>query len=843
MQTISQKVINRLLSYLEKGDEIDRCYAAKTLGNLRVKEATTALMDRLRDEDIDVCIDAIGALGKISEPDTLPILIESLDKDPDGDVKLAVTESLAFFQNKATIEVLLKLAADRPEGMEFDDHDDWDNWWDLQEKAIVILGEMQVQKAFSVLKVVLEDEFSQDIEAIILKAMAKIGGEADEYLIARLNGTSSSGQKYSEREQRRAATALGFSQNKETLQALGRALTSKSAETRENVIYALGQRKASQYVKVIVMTLGSAHNNVKKAALDVLQILASEAEINQQIDFNQLASLLAEEEKIIQTAVLSFFQQQHKIFPIYDRLNSESQQHIRDCLDSTNDEVIIQAAQLIGLASDTQSIKQLMKLSMAKTHSAWLRQEAILALGQLINLINADEKNPIYNKTTAIKNLKQLIEDKEQAVRAASIQALLNLSNQSAVFSSFINDSENQQDDLLSPINILLATLKGEQLELLEDNTETATPDSDCNSCEKSQDCSAATSAPNEQVLDQITKSFEENNITDNSRLIPGQEEQPLQATMSTLQAIAMNNVDSTLVHVPETEAQKNHDPETGPFISEELAEDMDEYIGIMRKNYDNRKKIVRRKIINPFDDARHICARLLADSAHSQYDKVVVQALLKCLNDNDEQLRLEAIQSLSQISLKNPLIAGLDNSFGKIVTLLDSKDRDMRIACLRAMSHSGNRAAIVQLLDYLSDEDYLVRLEAIQGLVYLLKNKAGLTAEQIAEFMVLDEVKNETVISALFDCLDDQHYSVSMAAIEALIELQQTDAIEQFIDVALQGEGQSARKISKLLKTLDDKKSTELLLQRLDNVPDSSYRRYVMEMLEVVVKPEEITA
>jgi HEAT repeat protein len=105
---------------------------------------------------------------------------------------------------------------------------------------------------------------------------------------------------------------------------------------------------------------------------------------------------------------------------------------------------------------------------------------------------------------------------------------------------------------------------------------------------------------------------------------------------------------------------------------------------------------------------------------------------------------------------------------------------------------------------------------------------------------MVINDISNEQIITALFNCLDNKNYSVSMAAIEALTDLQQTGAIDQFIDVALTGEGQSARHISKLLKKLDSEKSTELLLNRLDTVSDSSYRRYVMEMLEVVVSPEE---
>ncbi len=833
MQTMSHKVTSRLLNYLENGDEVDRCYAAKTLGNLKVKEATQALLERIKDEDIDVCIDAISALGKIREYSAVPVLLESLENDPDGEVKLAVTESLAHYQTEEIIEILLKLAEDRPEEMAFDDNEDWDSWWDLQEKAIVILGEMKVQKAFPILKNVLEDDFSQDIEAIVLKAMAKIGGDADNYLINRLSDNNT------EKEQRRAATALGFSQSKASLQALGRALVSKSADTRENVIYALGRRKASQYIRAILLSLRDPSNNVKRAALEVIQDLATQSQINQELDFDQVASLLKEQDTGILAAVLSFFQQQHKIAPVVNTLTEANQQLIRQCLRVSDDNVMTQAAQLSALTHDTKTIEPLLNLAMSEVHSSWVRKEAILALGHL--LIAAQAPADIKKKQSsmtqnALLNLTQLVHNKEQVVRFAAMQALLTLSNGSRTANDTVSPTvaknETQTDDL-PPITLLLATLKGEQFDLkAEDESSAGAASSEAVPSE-------GINADDSNVNDTISQQFAEASITDNSHLIAANEVQKLGTAMSTLEAISMDNVESARAAAPETHEQIAHNKETGPFISEELPEELDEFVAIMRKNFVHGKKIVRRKI-DTFSDARHICARLLADNSQTQYDEIIVNALTECLNDEDEQLRQEAAESLSQISLRDALIPGLSNSFAKLVTLLDSNDRDMRIACIHAISHSGNRAALPHLLDYLSDEDYLVRLHAIQGLVYILNNKAGLNKEQQEAFMMIDEISSGKVITALFDCLNDENYSVSMAAIEALTELQQIEAIEQFIDVALKGEGQSARRISRLLKKLDTEKSTEILLTRLDNVSDSSYRRYVMEMLEVVVSPED---
>jgi len=827
---MSHKVTNSLLNYLQHGNEVDRCYAAKTLGNLKIEAATDALLERTRDEDIDVCIDAITALGKIKSAAAIPALLESLEKDPDGDIKLAVTESLAHYQSDEAIDVLLKLAEDRPEQMQFDENANWDSWWDIQEKAIVILGKMKVKHAFPVLKRVLEDEFGQDIEAVILKAMAQLeDSEADDYLISRLNNQAT---EFKERQQRRAATALGFSSTNKTLKALGRALVSPSADTRENVLYALGRRKASQYIRAIILSLRDESANVKRAALEVLQQLAEQLQNNPEFDFNRIAAMLKftdikEDDVVLQTAILAFFEQQEKISPFIGTLSEQSQQLFIDALSARDDKVLTQAAQLAGLTGDRQSIEPLFNLSLAEKHSAWVRKEAILALGNNIHRItDADEK------ATALIKLRQLIHDKEQTVRASALQALMMISN--------LNQQHKNKTEPLPAISILLATLKGEQFDLDEQDAQTACltgeqpNESNCARCTQNSECS-----DDVKVAEAIIKQFDMQEVTDSDHLIPANEEQPIVAATSTLDAILMDNIESAQAMPEQSEAEKAHDTTLGPFISEELDEDMDEFVAIMQKSFAHGKKINRRKV-DVFADARHICARLLADNRQSQYDEIIVNALAQCLNDDDQYLRQEATESLAQISRKNPLINGLNNTFGKLITLLDSKDSDMRIACIHALAHSGNRAALPHLLDYLSDSEYLVQLHALQGLVYIITNEAGLNKAQQTEHMVLDEITNKQVISALFDCLNNKNYSVSMAAIEALAKLQQAQAIEQFIDVALSDEGQSARRISELLKQLDSEKSTELLLMRLDTVADSSYRRYVMEMLEVIVSTDK---
>lgn len=847
VQTINPEVTRSLLKYLAQGNEVDRCYAAKTLGNLRIKEASTALLERIKDEDVDVCIDAINALGKIKDPAAIPALLESLEKDPDEDVKLAITESLLHYQSEEAVDALLKLAEDRPEEMHFDQNADWDSWWDIQEKAITILGKKQIHKAFPVFKKILEDEFGQDIEAVILKSMAQLNSqEADDYLISRLNNKTT---EFQERQQRRAATALGFSKSENTLKALGRALVNKSADTRENVVYALGKRKANQYVRAIILSLRDQSANVRRVALNVLQQMATELQQNPDFDFNQIAAMLDvtnpdKDDIVLQASILTFFQHQQKISPIFEKLSEDNQQLFIDCLTAQDDKVLTEAARFAALAKNPLTIEPLFTLALSENQSAWVRKEAILALGFVISQLTDSTE-----KQEALVKLSTLIHNQEQTVRASALQALLTISNQT-----------NDDDALFPAISLLLATLKGEQFTLDNDHGDNDHVDksnvdndtksekanevsctegdqaseSNCNSCSQSELCS-----DDAKVTENILQQLDMQSIKDSDHLIAENEDQPIQEAMSTLDAIAMDNVDSARAVVPSSEKEKAHDIQTGPFISEELDEELDEFVELMQKNFTRGTKMKRRKI-DTYADARHICSRLLSDNNQPQYDEMIVAALAECLNDDDHYLRQEAAESLSQISLKNPLIPGLSNTFGKLVTLLDAKDADMRIACIHALAHSGNRAALPHLLDYLSDHEYLVQLHALQGLVYILANKAQLSEAQQTEVMVLDDTSDEQVIAALFDCLENTNYSISMAAIEALTELQQNDAIEQFIDVALQDEGQSALRISALLKKLNKEKSIELLLTRLDTVSDSSYRRYVMEMLEVVIRTEE---
>ncbi|HDK38352.1 MAG TPA: HEAT repeat domain-containing protein, partial [Thiolapillus brandeum] len=119
--TTYKETIETLCQLVQTGDEADRCYAARTLGLLKDRTSIDILIERLRDEDLDVAIDAAEALGHIGAAEAVPALIESLENDPSGEVCSMVAAALGRAGSAEAIEPLLKIALERPEQMEWND--------------------------------------------------------------------------------------------------------------------------------------------------------------------------------------------------------------------------------------------------------------------------------------------------------------------------------------------------------------------------------------------------------------------------------------------------------------------------------------------------------------------------------------------------------------------------------------------------------------------------------------------------------------------------------------------------------------------------------------------------
>jgi len=417
-------VIETLCSLITTGNEVDRCYASRTLGVLEDVNAIPTLVQCLRDEDIDVSMDAAEALGRIGNLDAIPPLLESLKHDPNGEVKIAVVDALGKIGGQNIIAPLLEIAKSCPDTIAWDDSGDWNDWWDMQLKAVTALGSMRVPEAVPVLINILEDEASQDIESEVLKALALIGGEGETFLIQRL-------EKGSARERRRAAIALSLSNGTQTRKALARAMTDNISDVRVAAIRALGKLGASQYLDIMLRFLNDPEPAMRRAVIEVttnLSITGDEAEIM----LEKLAPLLTDSNPAVRAATLTALRN-------IGTIPQEMFEQIRQCLTDSDDSVISAASTLLAHLGDNTILITLLKILSDQKRDINLRSQITTALG-------------ILGDAKAVKILTWAIKDAAQPVRLAALNALMQL-EKNAKFEPFAEQA--------TPLEIVINALNG----------------------------------------------------------------------------------------------------------------------------------------------------------------------------------------------------------------------------------------------------------------------------------------------------------------------------------------------------------------------------------------------
>ena len=416
-----QPAIAALTHLLETGDEADRCYAAQALGVFGDNTAVDALIARLRDADIDVCVDAAEALGKIGSSRAIPPLIESLKHESSGEVCTAVITALTAIGGREANDVLLEIAAQRPERLEMDH--DWDSWWDLQLEAVRGLGRAKEARAIAILIDIMDSHEHQDIESEVLKVLAQIGGQATDILIQRL-------QQSSPRSRRRAARALGAVRSVEASRALSRALQDDAAEVRSAAINALAEQGAAHYLPAILLLMRDESEAVRSAAIQSACQLASSADTL----CEPLLARLDDPSGAVRNCSL------HALSGINAPpfFSAEMIQRVAASLEDPDPTVGSSACALLGQCGDAATIPRLTALLVGSNRHPTLRRAAAQALGQ-IGVTNDD----------LLQALTEAIGDQEQGVCLAALAALIDLSAR-----------EEEADNI--PLNIVITALAGE---------------------------------------------------------------------------------------------------------------------------------------------------------------------------------------------------------------------------------------------------------------------------------------------------------------------------------------------------------------------------------------------
>ncbi len=789
-----KKVIETLCHLITTGDEVDRCHVSRTLGVLGEKQAIPSLIQCLQDEDIDVSMEAAEALGRIGDSEQVPALLESLTHDPDGEVKTAVVEALGQIEEQEVIAPLLEVAKACPDNMNWDEGNQWNAWWDMQLKAVKALGKKRVTEAVPVLSAILADEENQDIESEVLTALALIGGEGEVVLIQRLT-------KGTPRERRRAAAALGTVHSKNARKALAQAMTDKSGDVRVAAIRALGKQDAVPYIDIMLRFLKDSDPEMRCAVIDVITALSAN---NAEIMLEKLAPLLTDHSPIVRAATL-------KALSGIELMPQEILVQIRQCLFDPDNIVISAACTLLAHVGDQSILPSLLQILSNKERDAMLRSQIATALG-------------ILGNREALHILTWTVGDEKQSVRLAALNALMQLEkHQTSVDSSRNTEHEHNR----TPLDVVIAALKGEIVTSSADNDLTPEIDLPPESTSDENDAlnsplelESATPSESEKIktssLEQAeTKRTSDKDKTDDGQSLTDAEQaaSDIPPPISTLEAIERDN--AALDDKIEDEAiQKN-----------QFSPELQEYVKIAHDSIQSGERLLVSKKWDVATDVRHLSARILGDSDKEE----AVNALIEALNDDDFVLRREAAISLGHIAQRSPQIKALANAFGSLVTHLNIGDIEIRLASVRTLGYLGNQSAIPVLFDYLQDEENNVRTQTIHALIALIS---------VSKENSWDGVNIDSIIAQFVKSLSDANMNVRKAAAEALATLHHTEALDSIIDAAFADAGAAARDMGRALRRLDVEQSGAKLLKKLEEVQNSGYRRFVIEMLEEVFMP-----
>lgn len=816
--TSKTQAVEALIGQLENGDEVDRCYAAQALGELQDPVALEPLYRHLQDEDLDVCIDAATALGKIGNDDAMQGLIDALQYHAETDVKQAAIDGLSKCGGELAGQTLLQLL-DRPDDIQMSETEGWDDWWDLQLQAVKALGDNAVADAAEALAQVLDSDDGQDIDSEILKALVQIGAAGVAQLNQRLTTATP-------RQQRRIAIALGNAASVEANALMFTLIDSADPDVRMAATVSLAKVNSdevsfsSERLATLVGLLKDPSAEVQAEALKGLEQLQSST--SDGVADEQLAALFDHEDSRVRTAALRMLSHRLDGDDLLKRLQqglaSDNAEEQRLCCElAVNANASDIAERLLALIADVETPPQ-------------VRRQAIQSVGRLG-----------VSDIATLEALWHSSHDNDAAIRHVSLQGLQALNSSQALAD---NNAANGLDQP-TPLSLLLSSLNGSEVEwpsgdeaeqpLDETSTEQASSEQavdnqlipsvsvDADGNEVSTDTAAVNTPPGiEQILASVSDAYPEAQVESVEPVALG----------STLESITRSNIEATVG----VSQELSSDSERILGLVDELPQEFDEFADVVHSNARSGERMLqdrRRKPDEIVADRRILAARVLGDcDQDSAIQEQVIQPLLGCMMDEDANLRREAADSLGRLVAQHPKLPGLSNIMGPIATQLRAGNEDIRLACARTLGSLKHKAAIPALLAALDDPDTLVRIQVIRSLTAITLGKGRALTEE--DHVVLSDVTPSRVTQAILDCQSDTEIGVRKAVIESLVELRRLE-LDLVVKLGLEEGGALTPAAAQALKTQAPEQATAALIKALDEQPDSGIRRLAMQMLQQI--------
>ncbi|MCP4874028.1 MAG: HEAT repeat domain-containing protein [Gammaproteobacteria bacterium] len=425
-------VIGALHEVLERDDSLSRCCAVKALQTMNAddKVSTARLVDLLLDEDPDVRMDAVVALGRMKVVQAALPLLQNLEKDPEGEVRIEVVKALSRISSTQTVERLIHCFREDgyPELDYMVDDLEFNACWEVQSSLMDALAEIGDSRAVEALIEVLEAEGYEDLQESGFRALAKLSGEtARKFLLKQL-------QQGGAIARRRAARALsdlpelhGIASEagkaaipSDMLTALTRALADTDPGVRINAAQALAVEGSAVAVVPITQLLSDPDMEVRG---EVAAILAS---IRGRDIVGRLHQLLVEDNLDLRRRIVKVLGEIGEPFSL---------KPVSFFLDDSNQDLVYEvvvALANIGIAGAEQKLANILA---DETNHYTLRMQAARALGKQLG--NPSGQNASGSKHAADIKLQEstqgpdprevleaTVYDQSEHVACAALEAL-----------------------------------------------------------------------------------------------------------------------------------------------------------------------------------------------------------------------------------------------------------------------------------------------------------------------------------------------------------------------------------------------------------------------------------
>ena len=416
-----QKTVESLIIVLKSGNGANRCFAAQALGNIGDSQAVKPLLSALHDEDEDVVMDAVAALGQIGTTANVADLMDCYRMHPVGDVKVAAVEALGSIAEKETFdhEPLLNFLMEVVSGHGEDTHweiddEEWDDWWDAQFKAIEALAKIGDPRAASAIVAALDVDEAQELNEVVFAALAKMGESGEKILIERLLS--------SDRKQRRyAAKHLAKVQTDKVRNALSKALEDSDVQVCVAAAKSLAVHAEPVAQSLLLRVFQDSRSVVREQVLEVI----SHSDFS--VPEKHLLNLLKDEDQLVRLQALR---------TVAIQQNVELAGKVYEALRDPSLDVVAAAVEALGALAYAKAGSTVAALLSEQGLNTELRIKSAIALGT----IGSEGELP---------TLLEMLKDPEQAVRLNSLNSIAHL------------EFPGTQD-------VLLAALRGELLQETE---------------------------------------------------------------------------------------------------------------------------------------------------------------------------------------------------------------------------------------------------------------------------------------------------------------------------------------------------------------------------------------